>query len=188
MADSVHAQSVQDALMPMYQQLRAIARARLAGRDAGTLQATAVVHEAILKLSGRPADSFNDDRHLLACAAQAIRHVVVDYARRKRAAKRGSGQFVEDATEQVIDLRDAAKLDLVVDLDQAMQSLDEVDPELRTIVELFAFGGMTHAEIASLLQTSERTVRRRWQFASAELRLRLKDWKATSAPTDTSHD
>lgn len=164
----------------MYKQLRDIAQARLAGRNVGTLQATAVVHEAILKLSNRPPSTFADERHLLACAAQAIRHVVVDYARRKRAAKRGVGQFVEDATEQVIDLRDPAKVDLVVDLDQAMERLADIDPELRTIVELFAFGGMTHAEIASLLQTSERTVRRRWQFAAAELRLKLKDWSSLS--------
>lgn len=176
-------ESVQSALMPMYQQLRAIAQARLSGRDVGTLQATAVVHEAILKLSNRDASSFNDDRHLLACAAQAIRHVVVDYARRKRAAKRGVGEFVEDATEQVIDLRDPAKVDLVVDLDQAMESLADIDPELRTIVELFAFGGMTHAEIASLLGSSERTVRRRWQFAAAELRSKLKDWSDLSLET-----
>lgn len=170
---------VHEVLMPMYQQLRAIAQARLAGRDVGTLQATAVVHEAILKLANRPADSFTDDRHLLACAAQAIRHVVVDYARRKRAAKRGVGEFVEDATEQVIDLRDPDKVDLVVDLDKAMEGLADIDPELRTIVELFAFGGMTHSEIASLLGLSERTVRRRWQFAAAELRLQLKDWSVS---------
>jgi RNA polymerase sigma-70 factor, ECF subfamily len=174
-------ENVHDALMPMYQQLRAIAQARLAGKDVGTLQATAVVHEAILKLSNRPASSFTDDQHLLACAAQAIRHVVVDYARRKRAAKRGVGEFVEDATEQVIDLRDPAKVDLVVDLDVALGGLSDIDPELRTIVELHAFGGMTHAEIASLLQTSERTVRRRWQFAAAELRLKLKDWAGLSS-------
>lgn len=172
-------ESIQESLLPLYQQLRAIAQARLSGKDVGTLQATAVVHEAMLKLANRTADSFTDDRHLLACAAQAIRHVVVDYARRKQAAKRGVGEFIADATEQVIDLRDPARLDLVVDLDKAMDELGEIDPELRTIVELFAFGGMSHAEIASLLQSSERTVRRRWQFAAAQLRSKLKDWSET---------
>lgn len=179
--------SVSDALLPLYQQLRAIAQARLSGRDVGTLQATAVVHEAILKLSNRSADSFVDDRHLLSAAAQAIRHVIVDYCRRKRAVKRGAGAPASpEAAEQVADLRDPAKIDLVVDLDAAMTKLAEADAELRTIVELYVFGGMTHAEIAALLQTSERTVRRRWQFAAALLRTELKDW--SGLPGDDASD
>lgn len=168
---------VEEAILPLYQQLRAIAQARIAGKDVGTLQATAVVHEALLKLLDRPPESFNDEQHLLACAAQAIRHVVVDYARRKRADKRtGAEAATSDVAEQVVDLRDSQRAALVVDLDEAMAGLGDVDPELRTIVELHVFGGMNHAEIAALIGSSERTVQRRWQFASAKLRTKLRDW------------
>lgn len=178
---------ITESILPLYQQLRAIAQARLAGggREVATLQATAVVHEALLRLADRPLESFNDDRHLLATAAQAIRHVVVDHARRKRSLKRDVGRNIGgtadgDAIEHAVGLDDPAKVHLVIDLDEAMAKLADIDPELRTIVELHAFGGMEHAEVAALLGMSERTVRRRWQFAAARLRMHLHDWSEVS--------
>lgn len=175
--------SVADVIMPFYQQLRAIAQARLAGggREVATLQATAVVHEALLRIADRPLEEIRDEQHLLASAAQAIRHVVVDHARRKLAIKRDVSRNVGcdvdgDAVERAIGLDSPSKILLVIDLDEAMGQLADIDPELRTIVELHAFGGMEHAEVAALLGSSERTVRRRWQFAAAQLRKHLQHW------------
>lgn len=179
--------SVADVVMPFYQQLRAIAQARLAGggREIATLQATAVVHEALLRIADRPLEAFRDDQHLLASAAQAIRHVVVDHARRKRSMKRDVSRnvgcdFDGDAVERAMGLDNPAKVLLVIDLDAAMTKLADIDPELRTIVELHAFGGMEHAEVAALIGSSERTVRRRWQFAAARLRKHLQHWSELS--------
>ncbi|MFN5945916.1 MAG: ECF-type sigma factor [Phycisphaerae bacterium] len=179
--------SVADVIMPFYQQLRAIAQARLAGggREVATLQATAVVHEALLRIADRPLEAIRDEQHLLASAAQAIRHVVVDHARRKLAIKRDVSRNVAsdvdgDAVERAIGLDSPTKSLLVIDLDAAMGKLADIDPELRTIVELHAFGGMEHAEVAALMGSSERTVRRRWQFAAAQLRKHLQHWSEVS--------
>lgn len=179
--------SVADVIMPFYQQLRAIAQSRLAGggREVATLQATAVVHEALLRIANRPLEAIRDEQHLLASAAQAIRHVVVDHARRKLAIKRDVSRNVVsdvdgDAVERAIGLDDPTKSLLLIDLDAAMGKLADIDPELRTIVELHAFGGMEHAEVAALIGSSERTVRRRWQFAAAQLRKHLQHWSEVS--------
>lgn len=179
--------SVADVIMPFYQQLRAIAQTRLAGggREVATLQATAVVHEALLRIADRPLEAIRDEQHLLASAAQAIRHVVVDHARRKLAIKRDVSRNVVsdvdgDAVERAIGLDSPTKSLLVIDLDAAMGKLADIDPELRTIVELHAFGGMEHAEVAALIGSSERTVRRRWQFAAARLRKHLQHWSEVS--------
>ena len=148
-------QRVDEAFLPLYQQLRAIAQARLSGNDSATLQATAVVHEALLRLSKRSLDSFTDEQHMLAAAAQAIRHVIVDHARRHRGAKTiGEGDETDAAIERIAGLGDASRIELVIDLDAALSSLDELDPELRTIVELHTFGSLGHAEVAALLNTS----------------------------------
>ena len=179
--------SVADVIMPFYQQLRAIAHSRLAGggREVATLQATAVVHEALLRIADRPLEAIRDEQHLLASAAQAIRHVVVDHALRKLAIKRDVSRNVAsdvdgDAVERAIGLDSPTKSLLVIDLDAAMGKLADIDPELRTIVELHAFGGMEHAEVAALMGSSERTVRRRWQFAAAQLRKHLQHWSEVS--------
>ena len=179
--------SVADVIMPFYQQLRAIAQSRLAGggREVATLQATAVVHEALLRIADRPLEAIRDEQHLLASAAQAIRHVVVDHALRKLAIKRDVSRNVAsdvdgDAVERAIGLDSPTKSLLVIDLDAAMGKLADIDPELRTIVELHAFGGMEHAEVAALMGSSERTVRRRWQFAAAQLRKHLQHWSEVS--------
>jgi DNA-directed RNA polymerase specialized sigma24 family protein len=111
--------------------------------------------------------------------------VVVDHALRKLAIKRDVSRNVAsdvdgDAVERAIGLDSPTKSLLVIDLDAAMGKLADIDPELRTIVELHAFGGMEHAEVAALMGSSERTVRRRWQFAAAQLRKHLQHWSEVS--------
>ena len=181
--------SVADAFVSLYGQLRAIARARLMHNPAvATLQATSVVNEALLRLLRSPPGRIVDEAHLLAVASQCIRQVIIDHARRKR-ARGGTPTGTGLASDGVADLELAAAVDrltpgtraeLLMDLDAALDALSDVDPELRTIVELHCFAGLSHAEVAALLELSERTVRRRWMFAAARLRTHLSDWHEPS--------
>lgn len=172
---------VEAAFVSMYDQLRGIARARLAGVDGGSLQATALVHEALLRLSGRESGSFNDEHHLLAAVSQAIRCVIVDHLRAKRAAKRNGGatRLLSDFSHDVAGMLGACDDDragLALDIDAALAELSEISPDTRVIVELHVFGGIPLVEVAALTGQSERTVRRRWAFATAVLRDRLEAW------------
>lgn len=169
------------AFASLYEQLRRIARARLSGSDAGSLQATALVHEAMLKLVGRSLNSFADEQHLLATAAAAIRQVMVDHLRAKRTAKRDAGRTstmsaLGGEVAAMIGACDDDRASLALDIDAALSHLATIDPQLRTIVELHIFGGIPLTEIGALVGCSERTVHRRWQFAAAMLREKLDEW------------
>lgn len=169
------------AFASLYEQLRRIARARLSGSDGGSLQATALVHEAMLKLVGRSLDSFADEQHLLATAAAAIRQVMVDHLRAKQTAKRDAGRTsslsaINGEVASMIGACDDDRASLALDIDSALSHLASIDPQLRTIVELHVFGGFPLTEIGALVGCSERTVHRRWQFAAAMLREQLDEW------------
>ncbi|MFN7183949.1 MAG: ECF-type sigma factor [Thermomonas haemolytica] len=154
-------------LATLYQELHGMARRQLAGQHHGhTLDATALVHEAYLKLIGRGSGSarFDDRGHFFAYAASAMRSVIVDYARQRMAQKRGGD------LHRVTDLPEEIEGGLRVDedmlaLDAALQRLTAVDPRLTQVVELRYFAGLSELEIAALLQRSERSVRRDWQKA-----------------------
>ena len=144
-----------------------MARRQLAGQQHGhTLDATALVHEAYLKLVGRGtgAAQFDDRAHFFAYAASAMRSVVVDYARQRLAQKRGGDQHrVTDLPE---DIEGGLRLDEeMLGLDTALTRLHAVEPRLTQVVELRYFAGLSELEIAALLQRSERSVRRDWQKA-----------------------
>lgn len=176
-----HAPDIGSAFVALYDQLRAVARAKLAGTGSVSLQATALVHEALLKLSGCDPGSFADDRHFLATASLAIRHVIVDHLRHKLAAKRNGGETLSASDlpgelDEMLGLCDETRSDLALDLDQALDQVAEIDPEILVIVELHVYAGLTFPEIGALLDLSERTVRRRWQFAAALLREKLDGW------------
>lgn len=169
------------AFASLYEQLRRIARARLAGADGGSLQATALVHEALLKLVGRPLDSFASEQHLLATAATAIRQVIVDHLRARRTAKRDAGRTgslsaMSSEVATLVGQCDDERAALALDIDAALTRLAAVDPQLRTIVELHVFGGIPLSEIGALVGCSERTVHRRWAYAAATLREYLDAW------------
>lgn len=169
------------AFVSLYEQLRRIARARLAGVDGGSLQATAMVHEALLKLVGRPLNSFKDEQHLLGTAAQAIRQVIIDHLRAKRAAKRDGSRTerlssMSSELAALVESCDGERLAMALDIDAALSEVAEVDPELRTIVDLHVYGGFPLSEIGALVGCSERTVHRRWAYAAALLRERLDEW------------
>ncbi|MGV8942956.1 ECF-type sigma factor [Thermomonas sp.] len=163
-------------LATLYQELHSMARRQLAGQHGHTLDATALVHEAYLKLIGRShgAAQFDDRAHFFAYAASAMRSVVVDYARQRMAQKRGGDQHrVTDLPE---DMEGGVRLDEdMLGLDTALTRLTAVDPRLTQVVELRYFAGLSELEIAALMKRSERSVRRDWQKARMFLLASLKD-------------
>ena len=152
----------------VYDELRALARAYMHRERAGhTLQGTALVNEALLRLLGRPG-SFQDRRHFFRAAAQAMRRILVDHARRTRAGTRiAPGDRLPLDAVSVPAL--APRIDLL-ELDRALVRLGEVDPDLARVVELRCFVGLTIPEVAGVQGVSEATVSREWKHAKARLR------------------
>jgi len=161
-------------LATLYQELHSMARRQLAGQHGHTLDATALVHEAYLKLIGRQTAQFDDRAHFFAYAASAMRSVVVDYARQRMAQKRGGD--LHRVTELPEEVEGALRLDEeTLGLDTALTRLAAVDQRLAHVVELRYFAGLSEVEIASLLKRSERSIRRDWQKARLFLLASLKD-------------
>jgi RNA polymerase sigma factor (TIGR02999 family) len=162
-----------DDLMPVvYEELRRIARRHLRGQAAGhTLQTTALVHEAFLRLARGRQAGWTDRVHFYAVAATAMRQVLVDHARRRGASKRG-GDYdrVGLATG---DLGIDTQAELMVEIDDALQKLSALDPRLTRVVECRFFAGMSEPETAAALGVTDRTVRRDWVKARAWLHREL---------------
>ena len=156
-------------LVPLvYDQLRGLAHRQLARRPSGLpLDTTSLVHEAYLKLVDQSRADWKDRTHFLAVAATAMRHLVIDHARRKAAKKRGgeADHTPLDDGEIGADPRVAQLLAL----NEALEELAQLDARLARLVELRYFGGLTIAETASALEVSEPTVKRDWQKARALL-------------------
>lgn len=149
----------------LYPDLRRIARARLARDDRGTLlDTTALVHECYLKFAGADRLRPEDRNHFLAYAATAMRSIVVDFARARRAERRGGG-----ARRETLDLDQhdtpANGEDEVIGVHEALDELAALDPRMGRIVEMRYFGGLSDAEIAAVLGLGVRTVRRDWEKA-----------------------
>lgn len=155
----------------LYPELKRLASQRVAAQArSSTLTTTVLVHETYLKLVGARQLDLKDRKHFFACAGRAMRQILVDHARAASAEKRGGGLAqVELPTE----IAGRERRTDWLDLDRALNELDEVRPELRELVELRYFAGLTREETASLLQCSERTVQRDWQRARAFLHARL---------------
>ena len=167
-------QALDDVLASLYQDLHAMARRQLAGQQGRTLDATALVHEAYLKVVGRQATHFEDRAHFFAYAATAMRSVVVDYARQRLAQKRGGD--LHRVTDLPDELAGGVRLDEeTLGLDIALTRLAQVEPRLAKVVELRFFAGLSEMEIASLLKRSERSIRRDWQKARLYLLASLQD-------------
>ena len=159
-------------LLPLvYSELRRLARRRLRGAQQ-TLNTTAVVHEAFLKLAATPSPDFNDRVHFYAVASRAMRQVLTDYARRRTAEKRGGQRKPVDLEDRhiIVERQQAAWM---IDLDQALDRLRELSPRLAQVVECRYFGGMTDEEVATVLGVTDRTVRRDWNKARAWLHREL---------------
>jgi len=158
-----------DRVFPLiYDELQRIARAQL-GRERGghTLQATALVNEAYLKLVQGPPTGAADRGHFLGIAARAMRQVLVDHARAWAAAKRGGGTAPATLNEELAGV--ASDPSELLALDQALDRLDALDPRLRQVVELRYFAGLQDDEIGEVLGVTRRTVQRDWTKARAWL-------------------
>jgi RNA polymerase sigma-70 factor (ECF subfamily) len=159
-----------DRMLPLvYAELRQIAARALRDERGGhTLQPTALVHEAYLRMAGGENVPWQNRAHFLGCAARVMRNVLVDHARARRAGKRGGGGARVTLTE-ALGLADSRDVDLAA-LDDALTALAETDEQKARIVELRYFGGLSEVEVAEVLGISERTVRRGWTMAKAWLR------------------
>jgi len=156
-------------LLPLvHAELRRIARRQMSGERAGhTLQATALVNEAYLRLAGQDNFEWQGRAHFYAVCAQVMRHVLIDHARRHTRDKRGGGAVPVSLDEAA--LVAAGRADDFVALDEALRALDEVDPQKGKIVALRYFAGLTVEETAEVLGVSPTTVRREWRRARAWL-------------------
>jgi RNA polymerase sigma factor (TIGR02999 family) len=163
-----------DRLMPLvYRELRRVAGHQLRGERVGhTLQATALVHEAFLRLVDQSHADWESRAHFFAAAAQLMRRLLVDYARRRGAAKRGvpvtlneeifPGNSASDQTEEILAV------------DQVLERLAALDPRQARVVELRYFGGLSVEETAEVMGVSTRTVKLDWAMAKSWMKERLK--------------
>ena len=160
-------------LLPLvYGELRRLAAHRLAGeRHTQTLQPTALVHEAWLKLSGDPAREWNGRSHFFAAAAEAMRRILVDRARRRLAAKRGSGEPSLDADE--LDIPAPAPDDQLLDVNDALEKFVREDPRKAELVKLRYFVGMTFEEASEVLGIAVPTAKEWWAYSRAWLRVEI---------------
>ena len=161
--------SALDKLFPfVHAELRRIARRQMSGERPGhTLQATALVNEAYLRLAGQEGFEWHDRAHFFAVCAQVMRHILIDHARAHVRDKRGGGALHVSLNEAAVMAAEQAG-DFVA-LDEALRALEAVDPQKARIVELRYFGGLSIEETAEVLKMSPRTVRREWRRAKAWL-------------------
>ena len=154
-----------DRLLPqVYEELRRIAKYKLASQPAGqTLQPTALVHEAFLRLVSDPMRTWADRRHFFAAATETMRHILVDRARHKAATRHGGGLQRIDLEEGELVAEETAEN--VVCLHEALERLAQHDAEAAEIVHLRYFGGFTFAQVAEIVGISERTAKRSWAYA-----------------------
>lgn len=166
--DQVAAESL---MLVVYEDLRRIARGKLLAEPAGlTLETSDLIQEAVIKLIGQDRVSWQDRAHFFALAATLMRRILVDHARSRWAAKRA--HYSVSLSSAGEGLAAAPEVE-VLDLDRALERLSEDYPRHARIVELRYFGGLALAEISAVLDISDRTVRRDWNFARAYLLRKL---------------
>jgi RNA polymerase sigma factor (TIGR02999 family) len=176
------APNAMERLTPLvYEQLKRIARRHLRAEAPGhTLSTTALVHEAYLKLVDQTRAEWQDRGHFYAVASGAMRRILVDHARRYRAARRGGGDDgkpVRPITLDKIEIANTERADVLVALDDALEQLGRFDARQARVVECRFFGGLTEVETASALGISQRTVAREWVTARGWLFQEIhRDW------------
>jgi RNA polymerase sigma factor (TIGR02999 family) len=156
-------------LLPLvYNELRQLAAVRMARESAGqTLQATALVHEAWLRLFDGNPRVWQNRAHFFGAAAQAMRRILIERARRKMSLKRGCRP--EHVNIMDMDIAETLPDERVLLIDEALERLQAKDPELARVVMLKFFAGLTNVEVAEMLEVTERTVQNKWTFAKAWL-------------------
>ena len=152
----------------LHQELRKLAACKMSNEAAGqTLQPTALVHEAWLKLTGSTQQQWRNRKHFFGAAAEAMRRILIDRARRKSADKRGGGW--ERIDLEKVEIATDANEDTLLLLNESLDKLAKEEPEAAEIVKLRFFAGLTLEEAGQLLGFTERTAKRRWAFARAWL-------------------
>lgn len=152
----------------VYDELQRIAQSHLAHEDPGhALEATDLVHEAYIRMAGQARTQWMDRNHFYAIASQAMRRILVDHARRRRALKRGGTLHHVPLEEGVATAEQRAET--LIALDQALTRLERLDARLCRVVEYRFFGGLSESETAAALGVADRTVRRDWTRAKAWL-------------------
>ncbi|MBL8808779.1 MAG: sigma-70 family RNA polymerase sigma factor [Planctomycetaceae bacterium] len=167
-------QGASEELLPLvYSELRKIAAARMSREKPGqTLQGTALVHEAWIRLAGSPSDAaWNDRGAFFAAASEAMRRILVDIARRKSSVKHGGMHTRRVFTEQ--EISSSVMAEEVVAVSDVLERLQEKDPEAAELVKLHYFGGLSLEEAGKLLNVSRATAYRTWTFARAFLRAEI---------------
>lgn len=156
-------------LLPLvYDDLRRLAAARMAQEaDGHTLQPTALVHEAWLRLAGGGPQAWQNRAHFFGAASEAMRRILIERARRKSRLKRGSGQAMLNIAD--FDLAAALPDDMVLLVDEALERFKAEEPDKARVVVLKFFGGLTDREAAEITGVTERTIRRQWTYAKAWL-------------------
>jgi RNA polymerase sigma factor (TIGR02999 family) len=166
--DSGDRQAASDLLPLVYAELRDLAQHKLAQEPSGhTLQATALVHEAYLRLLGEDEPKWDNHRHFFAAAAEAMRRILIERARRRKRIKHGGGRQ-RLRLDDVVPASDESSVDLLA-LDDALERLEAFDARKSKIVKLRYFAGLTIEETAAALDVSPATVKSDWQFARAWL-------------------
>src|SRR5215470_13736710 len=158
----------------VYEELRRVAHHHMSGqRPNHTLQTTALVNEAYLRLADQTNPRWQDRAHFFAVAARAMRRILVSYARRQRSQKRGGGALKVELDEAALVSPEQSQE--IVDLHEALERLATLDSRKAQVVELKYFGGLNYDEMAEVLKISSITVRRDWRFARAWLYAQLQN-------------
>ena len=153
--------TAEDLFPLVYEQLRSLARKRMADERAGhTLQATALVHEVYLRLAGNEKARWSDKTQFFFAAAEAMRRILIDYARARGQLKRGGGR--RKMPLNVLDLASEAQIPQILALDEAVLRLEEMSPTVAAVVRLRFYAGLSIDEPADALGLSPRTVKREW--------------------------
>ena len=172
--DQGHPKAAEELLPLVYDELRKLAAAKMAQEAPGqTLQATALVHEAWLKLAGSERQQWRGKAHFFGAAAEAMRRILIDKARGKSSLKRGSDQAPEELHESRIELR--APADEILAVHDALDELAAEDRIASEVVKLRYFAGMSIPEIAEALEMAPRTADRHWAFARAWLKRAIEE-------------
>jgi len=167
------AKAANELLSLVYEELRRLAAAKMASEAPGqTLQPTALVHEAWLRLTNDDKRKWNDRTHFFAAAAEAMRRILVDNARRKRTERHGGGQQRVELPELASAVMETD--DKVLAVNEALEKFAVLDPQKAELVKLRYFVGMTLEQAAEALGISERTAKRYWAFARAWLHEEIK--------------
>jgi RNA polymerase sigma factor (TIGR02999 family) len=154
----------EDNIGDLYQELRQMARGKLSGEARQqTLGATALVHEAWLRVEKSAPDKWRDRGQFFAAASEAMRRILIEAARKRLAAKRGAGQEVVPLHD--IDVAEGMQDEHLLAVNEALQQLEREDPQRAEVVKMRFFSGLQNEEIAALLGVNEKTVRRHWAVA-----------------------